>query len=128
MQIKDVAAQVGLSIEAIRYYEKEGLIVPVARDEAGRRQFTRANIDQILFIRHMREAGLGIDVLRQYIALIEQDELATIPQRRELLANEAQQLQVRIKELTQALNLLNLKVAHYDEHRCKNETAYRPNA
>ena len=50
--IKQASEMTGLSAPNIRYYEKEGLIKNLARNEVGERIFTDADIDWILFLKN----------------------------------------------------------------------------
>lgn len=42
--IAEVAATTGLSQDTLRWYEKEGLVPPVARDHASRRRYDEATL------------------------------------------------------------------------------------
>jgi DNA-binding transcriptional MerR regulator len=70
ISIGTIAEKTGLSVSAIRKYEKEGLIIP-HRTESGYRLFSLEDIDRILIIRHMiQEIGLNIEGIRRLQALI----------------------------------------------------------
>jgi len=55
--IGEVSKQMGLSVEAIRYYDREGLLPFVKRDAGGRRQFTEDNIQLMAMIMDLKRAG-----------------------------------------------------------------------
>lgn len=57
------AAHVGVTVEALRYYESEGLIDP-ARDAAGRRIFEQRDLDALHVMHTMREAGFSMAEVR----------------------------------------------------------------
>lgn len=59
----------GPTIDALRYYEAEGLIGEVERDSGGRRLYARPNLYAILVVHAMREAGFGIADIRSLVAI-----------------------------------------------------------
>ena len=60
MQIKDVAASTGVSAQAIRFYERRGLLHPPARQSNGYRQYDATALSRIRFIRSAQTAGLTL--------------------------------------------------------------------
>lgn len=56
----------GVSIETIRYYEREGIISKAGRTAAGRRAYSDAEISELRFIRRCRDLGFSI---RDVVAL-----------------------------------------------------------
>lgn len=58
------AARTGVSIDTLRYYEREGLIGPIRRSAGGRREYTEDDVFWIGLVTCFREAGLGIADLR----------------------------------------------------------------
>jgi DNA-binding transcriptional MerR regulator len=77
------SAIVHLSIDTLRYYEKEQLI-RVRRDGAGRRCYEEADIGWILFIKRLKETGMPIREIKEYASLRYQGG-ATMPQRLQML-------------------------------------------
>ncbi|MFZ4281513.1 MerR family transcriptional regulator, partial [Streptomyces rhizosphaericola] len=54
------ADRTGVSIDTLRYYEREGLIGPIRRSGGGRREYTENDVFWIGLITCFRDAGLGI--------------------------------------------------------------------
>jgi DNA-binding transcriptional MerR regulator len=54
MQIGTVAKKAGLSVDAIRFYERNALLPRVPRTEGGFRQYRESDIDTLGFIRRAR--------------------------------------------------------------------------
>ncbi len=50
----------GVSIETIRYYEREGIISKAGRTASDRRVYTRAEISELCFIKRCRDLGFSI--------------------------------------------------------------------
>ena len=120
MKISEVSEQFGLSVDTLRYYEKIGLIPPVSRTEGGIRNYSELDARRIDFIKCMRTAGLPIEVLIEYFALVEQGD-ETIEARKEILQEQRVQLVSRMAELQETLDLLNQKIQGYEDSVLKSE-------
>jgi DNA-binding transcriptional MerR regulator len=62
-----VAADLGLSVEALRYYERAGLSAP-ARDHGGRRVYSPFDVDQLRLVAGLRAVGIPIESIRQLLS------------------------------------------------------------
>jgi DNA-binding transcriptional MerR regulator len=69
LQIGQVARETGLTVDAIRFYEKQRLIKPAPRTEGGFRLFNDQDINQIQFIRRAQELGFSLNEIRELLAL-----------------------------------------------------------
>lgn len=114
MTISEVSEKYGLSPDTLRYYEKAGLIPPVNRKENGIRDYTPEDCGWVEFIKCMREAGLSIEVLTEYITLYAKGN-RTLQKRKSLLVAERDRLKKRIEQMQQTLKRLNYKISVYDE-------------
>ena len=63
ISIGQMAARTGLAVSAIRYYEAEGLVRAV-RSAGGQRQFHRADIRRLSFVRITQQLGFSIAEIR----------------------------------------------------------------
>lgn len=122
MKISKVSEQSGLTVDTLRYYEKIGLLPPVNRTNGGIRDYSELDIRRIGFIKCMRTAGLPVDVLIEYFALVEQGD-ETIEARKEILQNQRTQLVARMAELQETLDLLNYKIDVYENGLLTKEQA-----
>ena len=114
MRISEAAEATGLNASTIRYYEKEGLIPTVNRDNGGIRKFSKENVDWIEFIKCMRGAGLSIDSLQNYTEMLRQGD-STISARKKLLEEERQLLIEKRMEIDETIERLNIKIDNYEE-------------
>lgn len=70
LSIGELASRAGLSTEAIRYYEREGVVPEAARGGAGRyRQYDKGDVERLCFIRRARDLGFSLDEVRELLAL-----------------------------------------------------------
>ncbi|MDX1416924.1 MAG: MerR family transcriptional regulator [Candidatus Promineifilaceae bacterium] len=120
MKISEVSEQSGLSVDTLRYYEKIGLLPPVNRTNGGIRNYSELDVRRVDFIKCMRTAGLPIDVLIDYFALLEQGD-ETIAARKEILQEQRDHLTARMAELQETLDLLNYKIEVYENAVLKSE-------
>lgn len=105
------AERTGVSIDTLRYYEREGLIGPIRRSAGGRRQYTEDDMFWIGLVTCFREAGLGIADLRGFVTILRaehspQDRVAFLRDRRA-------DLEQRVTALRQAMKVLDEKIAYY---------------
>ena len=61
------AAAAGLTPDAVRYYEREGLLPPIGRDAAGRRIYGRRALAQLVLVCELRDAGIAIADIRAIV-------------------------------------------------------------
>lgn len=114
MTISEVSKKYGLSADTLRYYEKEGLIPPVHRTEAGLRDYQPEDCNWVEFIKCMRGAGLSIDTLQKYVALFQKGD-KTLVARKQLLLDERDRLQAQLNAMQATLKRLNYKIDVYEE-------------
>lgn len=120
MNIKEASSTTGVSADTIRYYERIGLIMPIERVN-GIRKFNERNINQINFAKAMREAGLSIETLKDYVTLVFEDDPTTIPARKDLLGEAIKTLNEKVKEVVDARDYLQWKIDNYDSHMVPSE-------
>ncbi|BCY17009.1 MerR family transcriptional regulator [Leptolinea sp. HRD-7] len=114
MKIAEVSEKYHVTPDTLRYYERIGLLKPVARNESGIRDYSEDDIHRLEFIKCMRRAGLPIDVLIEYIHLLDQGD-ETIEARIDLLKEQRVLLQARILEMQETLKVLDYKISLYGE-------------
>lgn len=114
MTISEVSKKCNISADTLRYYEKVGLISFVNRTSGGLRDYKEEDCKQIMFVKCMRSAGLSIEVLKKYFELFKRGK-RTIKARRDLLAKERENLQMRFKDLQETIKRLDYKISVYDK-------------
>ncbi len=113
MKIQEVSEKFGISTDTLRYYERVGLIPSVNRTGSGIRDYNELDIRRVEFVKCMRGASLPIEVLIEYMALVQQGD-ATIETRKDILREQRNQLIVRMEEMQKTLDLLNHKIQVYE--------------
>ena len=125
MKIAEVSEQYGLSADTLRYYERVGLIPPVNRSESGIRDYNELDLRRVEFIKCMRSAGLPIEVLIEYVGLVQQGD-QTIETRKEILGEQRELLMARMKEIQKTLDILDHKIEVYENAVLKKEKEMIP--
>ena len=120
MKIAEVSEQYGLSIDTLRYYERVGLIPPVNRTESGIRDYNELDLRRVDFIKCMRGAGLPIEVLIEYVGLVQQGD-ETIEARKQILAEQRDMVKAKMEEMQKTLDLLDHKIEVYEKAILKKE-------
>src|ERR1044071_9585705 len=114
MKIAEVSEQFGMSIDTLRYYERVGLIPPVNRNESGIRDYNKLDLRRVDLVKCMRSAGLPVDVLIEYVALVQQGD-STIEARKEILKEQRALLAARMEEMQKTLDILDHKLDVYEK-------------
>lgn len=69
LTIGKVARLAGVGVETIRFYEREGLVEEPPRRASGYRQYPRAAVSRIRFIRRAKELGFSLREIKELLAL-----------------------------------------------------------
>jgi len=120
MKIAEVSERYSISSDTLRYYERIGLLPPVNRSESGIRDYSEVDIRRVDFIKCMRSAGLPIEVLIEYVGLVQQGD-GTIEARKEILKEQRELLVARMKEMQKTLDMLDHKIEVYENVVLKKE-------
>ncbi len=120
MKIAEVSERYSISQDTLRYYERIGLIPPVNRNGSGIRDYNDLDSRRVEFIKCMRNAGLSIEVLIEYMALVPQGD-GTVSARKEILIEQREQLAARMAEMQKTLDLLDYKIKVYENVLLKRE-------
>ena len=69
MQIGIVAKKIGLSVDAIRFYERNGLLPRPPRTEGGFRRYGENDLETLAFVRRVRGLGFKLSEVRGLLTL-----------------------------------------------------------
>lgn len=114
MTISEASKEYSITPDTLRYYEKIGLLTNVPRNKNGIRNYDEKSCKRIEFIKCMRNAGVEIDILIQYMNLLEVGK-STVEQRKKLLEEQKEKLLEKQKNITETIERLNYKINIYDE-------------
>jgi DNA-binding transcriptional MerR regulator len=116
LSIGDVARETGLSVHALRFYEREGILVaPVRRTAGGGRRYSESDVGWLNLCVVLRASGMPIPDIRRYTELARAGA-GTEPARLALLRDHESRVLDRIAELQRSLDIVRHKVAVYEDH------------
>ena len=113
MTIKEVCAKYGLSPDTLRYYERIGVIPAVTRTAGGIRNYREEDVKWVEKAVCMRDAGVPIDMLIEYVRLCQQGD-ETIEARANLLKNARARIVEARQKCDAALERLDYKISRYE--------------
>lgn len=114
MTIAEVSKKVNLSADTLRYYERIGLIPEVNRTESGIRNYTEEDLGWIEFSKSMRNAGMSIEALIEYIKLYKKGDV-TLEARKQLLISQKDVIKERLEEIQNTFDRINYKIKNYEK-------------
>ena len=114
MRIKQASEVSGLSPDTIRYYEKEGILPTIARDETGQRSFSKDNLNWMGLLQCLRQTGMPMRDMSRYAQLVH-SEGNTTAERIEILKSHQVRLTKKRKELEKCEAMVSFKLGIYEQ-------------
>jgi DNA-binding transcriptional MerR regulator len=108
-KIGDLAKKAGVSIQAIRFYEKEGLLDGSARTKSGYRLFPPGVLDRVLYIKRVQKAGATLKDVRQALEWRKggredcRDWQAVLKKRRDEYSGKLEEIEKKLEEVEKLL-------------------------
>lgn len=91
LTIGQLAERGGVNLETIRYYEREGLMLPPPRRASGHRAYSLNAVRRLRFIKRAQELGFSLAEIKELLALrLDPDQLCT---------EVVQQIETKTKEV-----------------------------
>ena len=110
--IGEVAKKLNLNVETLYYYDRKDLLPFVHRDEKGNRRFTVDDIEMVLTILHLKNAGVTLKEIKQFILWrLEGDQ--TLEERWQFIQKQEKILEEKIQQLIHAREILRYKDWYY---------------
>lgn len=110
-KIGEISQITHLTIDTLRYYEKEKLISP-ERDKNNVRVYYDNDIKWIQFIKRLKQTGMSIKNIKEYSNLRDQGD-STINTRLSLLYEQKARLEENYRQLEEHILFLNNKIDFY---------------
>lgn len=121
--VGEVSERTDISIDTLRYYERLGLIDPVARTSRGRRLYSDLDVERIGFVRRLRATGMPVETVAEYVRLRAKGPSAAA-ERLRLLREHRALLEHHQAELAQ--NAEHGRSGHEDRLLRRSARRYRP--
>ena len=69
LTIGQLAERGGVNLETVRYYEREGLMLPPPRKSSGHRAYSPNAVRRLRFIKRAQELGFSLSEVKELLAL-----------------------------------------------------------
>lgn len=112
MTIKEVSELTGISIDNLRYYERIGLLPPVPRTASGIRNYDEISVRWVEFVKKFKKCGASLESIIEYIRLAQLGESTKLA-RRHVLIEIKEQIEEKMKELQECLDITDYKINNY---------------
>lgn len=112
--MKDVCRKTGMAYETLKYYCNEGLIPNVKRNQNNYRVFDDRDIAWINSLSCLKNCGMSIQEMREYIDLCLKGA-ASIPERKVILAQKREELLIKMAEIQRSIDYIDNKQLFYDD-------------
>lgn len=111
--IGEVSKQTGISISAIRYYDKEGLLPFLKRNKSGIRSFDDKDLDHLELIECLKKTSMPIKDIKQFFDWYLAGD-STLKNRQSLFHQGKKTIEEEINKLNHVLETLEYKCWVYD--------------
>lgn len=108
LTIGKIAGLAGVTTDAVRFYEREGLIAPTAKSESGYRLYEATAVARLRFVQHAQHCGFTLAEIGELLSLQGQDSARCEDVRRRVVEKKLQ-LEAKIKamkSMSEALSVL----------------------
>ena len=112
--MKEACAQTGLSYETLKFYCNQGLVPNVRRDEQNRRIFSESDIAWIRSLECLKNCGMGIREMQEYISLCLEGQ-SSIPHRKKILERKRRELEQELSRIRESIAYIDRKQNFYDD-------------
>ena len=112
LTIQEVADLTGLTAYTLRYYERIGLIAPIARANGGQRRYANSDMDWLAFLIRLRATDMPIHRMQEF-ARLRSEGNGTASERRKMLEEHLIAVTAKIAELQNSVRALTAKIEFY---------------
>ncbi len=114
LRIGEVAEATGVSVEALRFYERRGLLGRPARTASGYRAYDEGVLERLAFIKRAQSIGFSLDEIAEILEMRAHGHAPCVHVR-ETARRKLAELDVRLRELRRHRNELARTLEEWDE-------------
>ena len=96
LRIGDIAKRSGVTVETLRFYEKEQLLAPQGRSESGYRLYSDDDLQRVMFILHAKKVGFTLAEIKKLLALRLNSDKHTCEEVKEYTAEKITEIEERL--------------------------------
>ncbi|AOK88348.1 MerR family transcriptional regulator [Paenibacillus polymyxa] len=109
-KMKELMDQFQISEDTLRYYEKMGLLPPVARKNNGHRIYNNSHKEALLMIKCLKKAGMSLKELKPIIQLQLDESNISNNEWYDRLYNYQKKIDQQLQELQEIKDMIELKL------------------
>jgi DNA-binding transcriptional MerR regulator len=114
LRIGEVAEATGVSVEALRFYERRGLLGRPARTASGYRAYDEGVIERLAFIKRAQSIGFSLDEIAEILEMRGRGQAPCL-EVRDAARRKLAELDARLRELRRYRNELARTLEDWDE-------------
>ena len=115
LRIGEVAALTGMTVEALRFYDREGLLPKSPRSTRGARRFPSDVVARVRFVKQAQAAGLTLRNIKELVGLQRGRSRASCQRMRRILGERLKEIDSRVTELQAFRTMLEHHVEACDD-------------
>jgi DNA-binding transcriptional MerR regulator len=112
--IREVSELTGVSMDALRWYEKEGVLPAVPRTGDGRRIYSAGAVRFVRLVQALRRTGMPVSEVRRFVELGPGTPDNSV-RRMEILRRQAAEVEERRRQIVQDQRVIAAKIANYED-------------
>lgn len=112
--MKETCEKTNLTYDTLKFYCNKELIPNVKRDKNNYRVFSDKDIAWINSLSCLKNCGMGIVEMKEYLDLCLKGE-KTIPKRKEILNIKLKELENKMNKIKKSIDYINWKQQFYDD-------------
>jgi MerR family transcriptional regulator, aldehyde-responsive regulator len=110
----EMAAATDVSVDTLRYYEREGLLARIGRTDGGQRRYSSDDVAWVQVLRCFRTTAMPIRTMREFARLVSIGDGAR-GERLAFLQHHRNDIVGQIEDLQRALRTIDAKITAYSE-------------
>ncbi|WP_035054263.1 MerR family transcriptional regulator [Carnobacterium pleistocenium] len=111
--IKEIENKYGLPASTLRFYEKEGILPQIQRNDSGQRRYSDKELQWLQLVIALKETGMSIEEIKRYVELLKQGD-STLDKRKDFLMEHKKTVEQKMNQTLIHLEKINRKMAVYD--------------
>lgn len=109
-----VAKQFNINPSTLRYYDAQGLIPAIKKNEHGVRLFDEEAISTLITIECLKKSGMSLKNIKTFITWCQMGD-TSLDQRLAMFKERKESLQAQINELVDTLDYIDYKISYYTQ-------------
>lgn len=114
LTVSEVSRKTGISVHTIRFYCDKGLVPMVQRDRNNSRLFSKEAVDQLVGSQHLRQSGMSLPDIKQYVELRMLGDDALL-ERYEIMKRQHKLAKAQLEEAKERLKYLERKLKDFEQ-------------